>query len=98
VQIERWDAHTADGWGSLVDGAGAIVNLAGESIAAGRWTNKRKRRICESRLNAGQAVVRAIETAPNKPQVVVQASGIGIYGNCGGGNTGGTRFLGAIRC
>jgi hypothetical protein len=59
------------------------VNLAGESIAAGRWTNERKRCIRESRLNAGQAVVRAIETAPNKPQVVIQASGIGIYGDCG---------------
>ena len=83
VRIERWDAHSADGWGSLADGAGAIVNLAGESIAAGRWTHERKRRIRESRLNAGQAVVQAIETVPNKPQVVVQASGIGIYGDCG---------------
>ncbi|HUU64290.1 MAG TPA: TIGR01777 family oxidoreductase [Dehalococcoidia bacterium] len=83
VRIERWDAHTADGWASLVDGAGAIVNLSGENIAAGRWTPERKRRIRESRLNAGQAVVRAIETVPNKPGVVVQASGIGIYGDCG---------------
>lgn len=83
VRIERWDAHTADGWGSLADGAGAIVNLAGESIAAGRWTHERKRRIRDSRLNAGQAVVRAIETVTNKPGVVVQASGIGIYGDCG---------------
>ena len=83
VRIERWDAHTADGWGSLADGAGAIVNLAGESIAAGRWTHERKRRIRESRLNAGQAIVRAIETVPNKPGLVVQASGIGIYGDCG---------------
>jgi uncharacterized protein (TIGR01777 family) len=83
VRIEHWNAHTADGWSSLANGAGAIVNLAGENIAAGRWTHERKRRIRESRLNAGQAVVRAIETAPNKPQVVVQASGIGIYGDCG---------------
>lgn len=83
VRIERWDAHTADGWCSLADGAGAIVNLAGENIAAGRWTNERKRRIRESRLNSGQAIVRAIETVTNKPGVVVQASGIGIYGDCG---------------
>jgi len=83
VRIERWDAHTADGWGSLVDGAGAIVNLAGENIAIGRWTHERKRRIRESRLNAGQAVVQAIETVSNKPQVVIQASGIGFYGDCG---------------
>jgi len=83
VRIEGWDALTADGWGSLADGADAIVNLAGESIAAGRWTPERKRRIRESRLNAGRAVVQAIEAATHRPGVVIQASGVGYYGPCG---------------
>ena len=83
VRIERWDALTANGWGSLADGAGALVNLAGENMAAGRWTPERKRHIRESRLNAAKAVVQAIETVTNKPRVVVQASGIGFYGDCG---------------
>jgi uncharacterized protein (TIGR01777 family) len=79
VRVERWDAHSAEGWGSLADGAEAIVNLAGESIAWW-WTAERKRRIRESRLNAGRAVVQAVELASDKPGVVVQASGVGYYG------------------
>lgn len=80
VHIERWDARTIEGWASLVDGADAIVNLAGESIAAGRWTAERKRRIRESRLAAGRAVVQAVEMAGDRPRVVFQASGVGYYG------------------
>lgn len=80
VTAERWDARTAEGWGHLADGAHAIINLAGESIGAGRWTAERKRRIRDSRANAGQAVVQAVQAAQNKPDVVIQSSGVGIYG------------------
>ncbi len=80
VRAERWDARTADGWVSLADGADAIANLAGESIAAGRWTDERKRRIRQSRLDAGRAIVQAVELIGQRPRVVVQASGIGYYG------------------
>ena len=41
ARIERWDALTANGWGSLVDGADVVINLAGENIAVGRWTPQR---------------------------------------------------------
>jgi uncharacterized protein (TIGR01777 family) len=80
VQVQGWDARTDEGWGQLVNGAQAIVNLAGASIAGGRWTAKRKRLIRESRLNAGQAVLQTIRTAADKPQVLIQSSGIGYYG------------------
>jgi len=80
VRAERWDGRTAEGWYSLADGADAIVNLAGENISSGRWTDERKRTILQSRLNAGQAVVQAVKAADNKPGVVIQASGIGYYG------------------
>ena len=80
VSLVGWDGRTAEGWGSLVDGADAIINLAGESIAEGRWTAERKRRIRESRVNAGQAVVEAVEAAQDKPQVVIQSSAVGYYG------------------
>jgi hypothetical protein len=83
VRVERWDAQTAEGWGFLADGADVIVNLAGESIAAGRWTVERKRRIRESRLNAGRAVIQAVEAATRKPGVVIQASAVGYYGHRG---------------
>lgn len=84
VRAERWDGRTSEGWQSLAEGADAIVNLAGESIGAGRWSRERKYRILESRLNAGRAVVQAIGAASRKPRVVVQASGAGYYGPRGG--------------
>ena len=75
-----WDGRSAEGWQDLADGAAAIVNLAGESIAAGRWTAARKRRIAESRRQAGAAVVQAVAGAATKPQVLIQASAVGYYG------------------
>ena len=85
---ERWDGKSAEGWAALADGADAIVNLAGENIAGstlpeilfGRWTPERKRRILASRVDAGHAVVQAVERAARKPQVVIQSSGVGYYG------------------
>lgn len=83
VHAERWDGRTTEGWGYLVDGADAIVNLAGESISSGRWTEECKRNIRQSRLNAGHAVAEAVRAATHKPRVVIQASGVGYYGSCG---------------
>ncbi len=88
VRAHPWDARTADGWLDLADGAGAIVNLAGESIAGtgripSRWTGKRKEAIYTSRVYAGLAVVDAVEAAADKPKVVIQASAVGYYGQRG---------------
>lgn len=85
----EWDGKTAQGWGHLADGADAIVNLAGESIAGDipfgvRWTAKRKQRITASRVNAGKAVVEAVRAAKVKPGVVIQASGVDYYGTSNG--------------
>jgi uncharacterized protein (TIGR01777 family) len=82
VRLQKWDARTADGWGEMVNGAKAIVNLAGASIAR-LWTDGGKRVIRDSRLNVGQAVVQAVEAAQIKPQVLIQASGVGYYGDRG---------------
>jgi len=85
VRVVGWDARSAKGWGELADGADAIVNLAGESIAGegfppSRWTAERKRRILSSRVNAGQAVMEAIKAASKKPAVLIQSSAVGYYG------------------
>jgi len=88
VKVEKWDARTPAGWGRLVDGADAVVNLAGESIGGEnlfaiffkRWSSRQKRRILESRQHAGQAVVQAIEEARQKPKALIQASAVGYYG------------------
>jgi uncharacterized protein (TIGR01777 family) len=85
IRAERWDGQSAQGWGHLADGAYAIINMAGESIAGrglipARWTPDYKRRIRESRVKAGQAVVAAVTAARQKPAVVVQQSAVGYYG------------------
>jgi uncharacterized protein (TIGR01777 family) len=80
TRYEGWDGRTEAGWGELVDGAGAIVNLAGASIADKRWNPERKALLRSSRVDAGHAVAQAIAAAPHPPSVVVQASAIGYYG------------------
>ena len=83
VKVVAWDGRSANGWGHYVDGAYGIINLAGENIAAGRWTPARKTAILQSRLAAGRAIVEAVTLSARKPRVVIQASGIGYYGNRG---------------
>lgn len=80
VQMVPWDGRSARGWGQLADGAGAIVNLAGASLAEGRWTGARKDEIVDSRVDSGKAVVEAIEGASRKPAVLIQSSAVGYYG------------------
>lgn len=81
IKVAQWDGKTAKGWENLCDCDYAIINLAGENISSGRWTDKRKKIILDSRLNAGKAVVEAVKIAEEKPKVVIQASGIGYYGS-----------------
>ena len=80
TKIIQWDAKTPAGWKNEADGAHAIINLAGDNLASGRWNNLRKSRILQSRLDAINAVVDAIKQTRNKPKVVILASAIGYYG------------------
>jgi hypothetical protein len=57
-----------------------VVNLAGENLGSFPWSNDRLRRIRSSRVEAGQAILAAIQSSAHKPQVLFQASGIGYYG------------------
>lgn len=69
--------------GTAVSDLDAVVHLAGESIAAGRWNDERKRRILESRTKGTATMARAIARASRPPAVFVSASAIGLYGNRG---------------
>lgn len=78
-----WDGKTANGWGALVNEMDVLINLAGEGIGDGRWTDERKARILSSRTQAGAAFVAAVAQAAHKPALVLQASGVGAYGPSG---------------
>lgn len=60
----------------------ALIHLAGENVA-GLWTASKKRRILESRIKGARRVVEGIEAATRKPEVLVAASAIGLYGDRG---------------
>jgi uncharacterized protein len=66
-----------------VEGADAVVNLAGASVAGKRWSTAYKKEILESRVLATRALVEAIATAQRKPRVLVNASAVGYYGGRG---------------
>lgn len=83
AKVMEWDARTAGAWAQRVDGAHAVINLAGESLAAGRWTRSKQDSIMQSRTNSAGAVVDAVSGARIKPAVVIQASGVGYYGRRG---------------
>lgn len=72
---------TRDGpWGDVVDGAGAVVHLAGDPVMGGRWTAEKKRRIFDSRVESTRALVAAMTRARVRPPVFVCASAVGYYG------------------
>jgi len=62
----------------------AVINLAGEPIVDAKWTVKRKRALCESRVTLTQQLVKRIAAAEHKPAVLLSGSAVGYYGNRGG--------------
>jgi uncharacterized protein (TIGR01777 family) len=70
----------AGAWAAELDGAGAVINLAGESIAGKRWTAPQKQRILDSRVLATRSLVGAIQAASAAPPVFVSGSAVGYYG------------------
>lgn len=83
ARAEGWDGVSTAGWGALAAGAAGILHLAGESIADGRWTDERKRRLRASRVESSRAVAAAVAAAAIKPRFLLQASAVGYYGDCG---------------
>ena len=66
-----------------IEGFDAVVNLAGESIAEGRWTEDKKQRIRESRVKGTKLLGDALANLTNPPKTFICASAIGYYGNRG---------------
>ncbi|HTR97359.1 MAG TPA: TIGR01777 family oxidoreductase [Candidatus Acidoferrales bacterium] len=78
-----WDPANGRLDPATLAGADAVVNLAGESLGARRWTPARRLALRESRLRATRTLVRALAAARPAPRVLVSASGVGIYGDRG---------------
>lgn len=73
---------TAQGWDdlpALLEGADAVINLAGEGIADKRWTPARKAAILDSRIRATARLIAAMRACPRRPAALVNASAIGYY-------------------
>jgi uncharacterized protein (TIGR01777 family) len=80
-RLVTWDPDTPVGaWTAEIDGADAIVNLAGADLAERRWTDDRKAELRESRISSTRSLVTAARGAARRPAVFLQASAIGFYG------------------
>lgn len=80
--VARWDGANLGDWVSYLDGASAVVNLAGEPVTL-RWTDENKRKILESRVESTALIGKAIRGCGTPPQVWVNASAVGYYGDTG---------------
>lgn len=78
-----WDPASGAADTEAMEGADAVVNLSGASIADSRWTEERKRVLRSSRIDSTRTLVKAMSTLRKKPSVLVSASAVGIYGSRG---------------
>jgi len=78
-----WDPDGGGIASDQLEGFDAVIHLAGENLAAGRWTEKRKTRLWKSRVEATQFLVEAFKRVKRRPRTFICASGIGYYGDRG---------------
>ena len=84
ARLIEWKPDGSVGpWVFAIDGAEAVINLAGESIAGRRWTAAQKKRILESRVKATRSLADAIRQSAAPPPVFVSGSAVGYYGALG---------------
>ena len=82
VDYLQWDGTTLGEWFRAIDGADAIVNLTGKNVNC-RHTSGNRREIIRSRVDSVRVLGEAIARCTTPPNVFVQASGIGYYGDTG---------------
>jgi uncharacterized protein len=82
-QFFKWQPEIEPPPAESLAGAEAVVHLAGEHIAAGRWTDERKRRIRDSRVLSTRNLVAGMGMAVPRPRTFVCASAVGFYGDRG---------------
>jgi uncharacterized protein len=82
-RIVGWDPAAGPPPAEAFDGIEAVMHLAGESVAEGRWTAAQKARIRDSRVIGTRNLVQGIRQAATRPAVLVSASAVGYYGDRG---------------
>lgn len=80
VTAVEWNGREAGAWAHCLEGADAVINLAGAPIADGRWTKARKQLLSESRALTTRMLVEAMSRCSSRPRTLISASGIGYYG------------------
>lgn len=78
-----WDPEAGALDGGSLEGTDAVIHLAGESIASRRWTQAQKARILDSRAKGTHLLASTLAQMKRRPAVMVSASAIGVYGDCG---------------
>jgi len=78
-----WNPDKGELDSQSLKGFDAVINLAGENIAAGRWTEARKKELLDSRVKSTKTLCQALASLDNPPHVLVNASAIGYYGHQG---------------
>jgi uncharacterized protein len=69
--------------GPALEGFDAVINLAGDGIANGRWTEEKKRRIIDSRVKGTRLLSETMANLARKPKTFINASAVGFYGSRG---------------
>lgn len=80
VTAVEWNGREPGAWEKSLEGADAVINLAGAPIADSRWTDARKLLLTDSRVLTTRLLVEAISRCASKPRTLISASGIGYYG------------------
>jgi uncharacterized protein (TIGR01777 family) len=80
VELAEWTPEKAGDWSKLVDGADAVVHLAGAGVLDEGWTPERKEILRSSRVRSTELLAEAIARAERKPRVFVSSSAVGYYG------------------
>ncbi len=80
VRYVGWDGVSSGAWAEEFASVDSAINLAGEPIAGGRWTDSRREAIRSSRVWATRGIVEALRTHSTRPCTLINASGIGFYG------------------
>jgi len=82
-QLFFWDPGNRLLEPQALDGVDAIIHLAGENIAKGKWTRKRKQALLDSRVKSTELLASAVQSLPEPPKCFISASAVGYYGDTG---------------